>query len=235
MKHIFFDLDHTLWDFEKNSETALIILYEELKLSNHLPSFRRFHTQYKKVNAQLWHLYGTGKLTKESLRTKRFSQTFEKFDFTDNHLAEKMANRYLEVSPYQTNLFPNAISLLEELKQEGYQLHIITNGFKEVQHIKLSESKLTDFFDVILCSEEVGKNKPAKEVFQEALSRANAKSEESLMVGDNYLADIIGAERSGIKGILFDPHSNHNEGTHEWIIKDLSEVTGMIPWIKKTN
>ena len=145
-----------------------------------------------------------------------------------------MAVRYIEVSPFQTNLFPNALSLLEELKSDGYELHIITNGFKEVQHIKLTESKLIHFFDVILCSEEVGKNKPAKEVFHEALSRANAKEHESIMIGDNYHADIIGAENCGIKAVLFDPHSRQKRGTHEWHIKNLNEIPALIPWIKQS-
>ncbi|MBL1281191.1 MAG: YjjG family noncanonical pyrimidine nucleotidase [Fluviicola sp.] len=234
MKHIFFDLDHTLWDFEKNSEAALRILFEELELGNHLPSFQRFHTKYKKVNAKLWHLYGKGKLEKSVLRVKRFSDTFANFDIKNKELAEHLAKRYVEVSPYQTNLFPDAISVLEELKSNGHQLHIITNGFKEVQYIKLSESKMIDFFDVILCSEEVGKNKPAKEVFHEALSRANAKAEESIMIGDDFHVDVIGAENCGIKGVLFDPHSRQKSGTHEWHIQKLNEIPGLLPWMKES-
>lgn len=232
MKHIFFDLDHTLWDFEKNSKMTLEILFEELSLGDHLPSFQRFHTKYKKINAKLWHQYGKGKLEKSVLRVKRFSDTFSEFEFTNNTLAERLATRYVEVSPYQTNLFPNAISTLDELKSHGYQMHIITNGFKEVQFIKLTQSGLLDYFDVILCSEEVGKNKPSKEVFQEALRRANAVPTESLMIGDDYHCDVIGAENSGIPAILFSPKNGHREGTHDWQIKDLKEITEMIPWIK---
>ena len=232
MKHIFFDLDHTLWDFEKNSKMALGILFEELEMGKHLPSFQRFHTKYKKINAKLWHQYGTGKLEKSVLRVKRFSDTFHEFEVKNQELAEKLATRYVEVSPYQTNLFPNAIETLQELKKEGYQLHIITNGFKEVQFIKLTQSGLLDYFDVILCSEEVGKNKPAKEVFHEAMKRANAEAHESIMVGDDYHCDIIGAEKCGIRSILFDTKNGHQEGSHEWQIKNLNEIIGLIPWIK---
>lgn len=234
MKHLFFDLDHTLWDFEKNSQSALEILFEELELKNHLPSFRRFHTSYRKVNAELWHLYTKGELDKSDLRVKRFSDTFKKFDFDNKEMAQLMAKRYLEVSPYQTNLFPHSIETLEELKNDGHQLHIITNGFKEVQHIKLEKSQLTQYFDIILCSEEVGKNKPHKSVFIEALNRAKANSNESIMIGDNYIADIIGAEKAGIAGILFDPHNNHEFGKHEWHINSLSKVKETIPWIKNS-
>ena len=231
MKHLFFDLDHTLWDFEKNSQAALEILYEELELKKHLPSFRRFHTSYRKVNAELWQLYGKGKLDKSVLRVKRFSDTFKKFNFDNKELAGKMAQRYVEVSPYQTNLFPHSIETLAALKNEGYKLHIITNGFKEVQHIKLEKSQLIQYFDVILCSEEVGKNKPHKSVFIEALRRAKATSEESIMIGDNYIADIIGAEKVGIPGILFDPHNNHTNVKHEWRINSLNKIQETIPWI----
>jgi len=231
MKHIFFDLDHTLWDFEKNSKLALEILFKELEMEKILPSFQRYHTKYKKINAKLWHQYGTGKVSKNTLRVKRFTDTFAEFDFQNQELAERLAIRYTEVSPYQTNLFPNAFETLEELKKEGYQLHIITNGFKEVQFIKLTQSGIIDFFDVILCSEEVGKNKPAKEVFQEAMKRANTSASESLMIGDDYHCDVIGAENCGIPSILFSPKNGHREGTHEWQIKNLNEIIGLIPWI----
>jgi len=232
MKHIFFDLDHTLWDFEKNSKLALEILFEELEMINQLPSFQRFHTKYKKINAKLWHQYGTGKISKSTLRVQRFTDTFSEFDLKNQELAEQLATRYTQVSPYQTNLFPNAIEALEGLKNEGYQLHIITNGFKEVQFIKLTQSGLLDFFDVILCSEEVGKNKPAKEVFHEAMKRANAQAHESIMIGDDYHCDIIGAENCGIRSILFDTKNGHQEGAHEWQVKNLNEIIELIPWIK---
>ncbi len=234
MKNIFFDLDHTLWDFEKNSQTALEIIFEELELIKHLPSFRRFHTTYRKVNGNLWKLYGKGKIEKSVLRVKRFHDTFQHFDYNDMKMAEKIAQRYVEVSPYQTNLFPHSIETLEALSKEGYRLHIITNGFKEVQHIKLEKSGLINFFDVVLCSEEVGKNKPHKDVFQEALKRAQTSSSDSIMIGDNYIADIIGAEKVGITGILFDPHKSHKFGTHEWHIQSLNQVQETIAWIKNS-
>jgi len=233
MKHIFFDLDRTLWDFETNSEKALNILFEELELGNSIRSFRTFHTQYKKVNAQLWFDYAKGKVSKEELRTSRFDRTLKKFDINDSVLATKLGNGYIELSPYQTNLFPHTIETLETLKRENYELHIITNGFKEVQYIKLKNSGLIDFFDVILCSEEVGKTKPSPDVFQTALHRANATKKESLMIGDDYHADIIGAEKFGMQSVLFDPENKHKEGRHDWKIKQLNEIPALIPWIVK--
>ncbi|MEJ6582908.1 MAG: YjjG family noncanonical pyrimidine nucleotidase [Crocinitomicaceae bacterium] len=234
MKHIFFDLDRTLWDFETNSEKALNILFDQLELGQTIRSFRTFHTQYKKINAELWYDYAKGKVTKEELRTSRFERTLKKFNIDDPNLALQLGDGYIELSPYQTNLFPHTIETLETLKKEDYALHIITNGFKEVQFIKLKNSGLIDYFDVILCSEEVGKTKPSPEVFQTALDRANAKKQESLMIGDDYHADILGAEKFGIQSILFDPENKHKEGSHDWKIKRLNEIPALIPWIVKS-
>lgn len=231
MKHLFFDLDRTLWDFDKNSEVALTILYDELKLNNHLRSFQSFHTKYKKVNAELWDHYSKGKITKESLRVKRFYDTLSHFKVNSPELSEKLADGYVSLSPYQTHLFPDAIDTLEKLKNSNYELHIITNGFLEVQHIKLDKSGLKPYFDVVLCSEEVGKNKPARLVFDHALNLANAKVDESVMIGDNYEADVVGAENAGIRAILFDPNRIHREGRHKWHIHELKAIPETLPWM----
>jgi len=207
MKHIFFDLDRTLWDFEKNSEKALHQLFHELKLDDHIPSFSVFHHLYKKKNAELWKLYGAGKITKEELRTRRFSATLSSFGVINDDLTETISQGYIEISPRQTQLFPSAIETLNKLQQMDYQMHIITNGFKEVQYIKLENSGLAEFFNVVVCSEEVGKNKPAPDIFFYAMNLAKAKAEQSVMIGDDLDVDIIGAQNAGIKGILFDPQN----------------------------
>jgi len=227
-KHIFFDLDRTLWDFEKNSQTALELLFDELKLYNHLESFEKFHEVYKTINRDWWNKYRFNKVTKEELRIGRFNDVLKHFQLNNKELANKLANRYVEVSPFQTNLFPNTIETLEELKENGHALHIITNGFKEVQFIKLENSKLISYFDDILCSEEVGVNKPDPLVFRSALERTKAKSDESMMVGDDFEADIIGAEKCGIKGVLFDPHDHFSINAQVRKIQSLKEVPHIV-------
>ncbi len=234
MKHIFFDLDRTLWDFDTNSKTALEIMFEEHNLGDRMRSFQSFYTTYKKINGKLWRSYGNGKITKDVLRVKRFDDTLKCFQIDDGDLATKLGEDYLNISPYQTNIFPGAIETLKELKGNDHELHIITNGFKEVQAIKLKNSGLSDFFDIVVCSEEVGKNKPAPEVFHHATSLANANPSDSLMIGDDYLVDVVGAERFGMKGILFDPHHSYRDGTHEWHINSLDKIPGIVPWIKKS-
>ncbi len=224
IQHVFFDLDRTLWDFESNSKCALEQLFEELKLHDHLESFETFHNTYKKMNAAWWNQYRKGQVEKEALRVGRFSDTLKSFEIENDSLALKLANRYVEVSPYQTNLFPGTIETLESLKKEQHTLHIITNGFKEVQFIKLQNSQLIHYFDDVLCSEEVGVNKPDPHVFRSALQRANAHSDESLMVGDDFEADILGAEKCGIKGVLFDPHDHFQQNSAVRKIRTLEEI-----------
>jgi putative hydrolase of the HAD superfamily len=233
MKHLFFDLDHTLWDFNKNSEAALRILFSDLQLERIFPSFESFHHHYKAINGEMWYLYGKGKITKAELRIRRFLDTLKKFEIHDETLAESLASGYVRISPYQKNLFPGTHETLRQLKDDGHVLHIITNGFMEIQDIKLRTSEIRDYFDVVLCSEEVGVQKPHADVFQSALQRAGAKAEESVMIGDNLHTDILGAARVGIKGILFDPHGDHREGTHEWQIRALKEIPEILPWLKK--
>lgn len=232
MKHLFFDLDRTLWDFEANSEAALEFLFEEYNLGKHIRSFRTFHTTYKKVNAHCWHLYGKGKITKEVLRTIRFEETLFQFNCKDDELVQTLSTKYVEVSPYQTRIFPNTLETLDELKAAGHPLHIITNGFKEIQAIKLTNSGLIDYFDIILCSETVGKAKPHREVFDHALKMAGTTAENSIMIGDSYDADIVGAENAGMKAILFDPTLNYKDGMHQWRIQDLKQIPETLVWMR---
>lgn len=235
MKHLFFDLDRTLWDFDRNSENALEILFHALELNKKIRSFRAFHTTYKKINATLWHQYGKGVITKETLRTKRFDNTLKSFQINDPDLAKRLGNEYLEISPFQTHLFPNAKEVLHYLKSNGHELHIITNGFREVQFIKLEKSEILPYFDVVVCSEDVGKNKPSIDVFSHALRQANANKRESIMIGDDYSVDIIGAENAGMQGVLFDPEQKHQNNPHRWKIKELKEIPEILPWIAKNN
>lgn len=225
-KHIFFDLDRTLWDFDKNSEFALRLILKEEKISNQLGGFENFHPIYVNENARLWSDYGNGLLTKEVLRYERFNATLKYFGIQDIALAKRMGDAYVELSPRQTQLFPNAKETLLELQSIGFQMHIITNGFSEVQYIKLENCGLIQFFDVIVCSEVVGKNKPDPLIFRHAMNEANAINTNSLMIGDDYHADINGAIQSGMQAVLFDPFENQSV-YYEFKANDLSEIPAM--------
>jgi putative hydrolase of the HAD superfamily len=220
-KHIFFDLDRTLWDFDKNSTAMLKYLYENYLKDSTYSHFLQFKNNYESINAKLWKLYGSNKISKEELRSERFKQTLALQGIYDVNLANQLSDEYVEKSPRQTQLFPNTKDCLNTLKREGYQLHIITNGFKEVQFIKLECAEIRSFFDVIVCSEMVGYNKPDKRIFEYALELTNAKPHESVMIGDDLEVDILGANRVGMQSVLFDPAKKHKFTSGFQVIHDL--------------
>lgn len=230
-KHLFFDLDRTLWDFEKNSEIALFKLFHELSLDEAIDSFELFHSKYKKNNALLWKEYGAGRLSKENLRNDRFKITLEYFEINNPDIVNKISDGYVELSPQQTALFPHTHETLDYLKKEGYNMHIITNGFKEVQYIKLNKSGLDHYFDVIVCSEDVGQNKPSPAIFKHSLNSANAKAADSVMIGDDYEVDVVGAQNFGMYGILFDPENTFSHYQDQHRIQSLNELPGLLPFI----
>lgn len=234
-KHLFFDLDRTLWDFEKNSEIALNKLFFDLDLHKSIGDFKQFHELYKSHNSRLWKLYGSGKLSKEILRNERFRATLDEFNLVDPLLIQNISDGYVEISPQQTTLFPNTISTLKDLQKEGFNMHIITNGFKEVQYIKLQKSGLEDYFDIIVCSEDVGKNKPAPAIFNHSMNHAKAKPEDSVMIGDDFEVDILGAFSVGMQGVLFDPYKEHKHFQENFIIQQLDELPALLPWVLKKN
>jgi putative hydrolase of the HAD superfamily len=203
IKHIFFDLDHTLWDFERNSAETLKEIVEDLNKKGEVSiDFEAFHQIYKPYNNNLWDLYRKEKISKDQLRIERFRYPLSQLGYEDEVLHEYFANTYVEESPKKTGLFPNAIEILNYLNQY-YDLHIITNGFNEVQFTKLKYSNLEEFFDVIVTSENVGVKKPNKQIFDFSLKKANAKPNNSVMIGDNFEADIQGALDAGMMAIYF--------------------------------
>jgi len=225
-KHLFFDLDRTLWDFDGNSKRALYQLYNEAKLEQPSFNFIDFHNHYVEVNATLWKAYGKKEITKDFLRDERFRKTLENWKLADDKLVKYFSDGYVDLSPKQTELFPNTLETLHELKRSNYEMHIITNGFKEVQYIKLENCKLRPFFDIIVCSEEVGINKPNPKIFQFAMLKAGAVAENSFMIGDDYEVDILGAERVGMKAVHFNPQIEEKQ------IKHINQITNLsqLPW-----
>lgn len=229
--HVFFDLDHTLWDFEKNSKNALKQIFNETGLHSRIENFTTFHGVYQNANKLLWQQYNKGKINKELLRSKRFLDTLKYFKIDDLELVEKLSQIYLDVSPYQKNLLPGALETLQYLTKEGYTLHVITNGFKEVQHIKIREAGLLSFFKIIVCSEEVGLTKPDSRVFHHSLKKAQATKEKSVMIGDNYEADYLGGLNAGMKAIFFNFRGKNKVRKDDETIEHLAELPAKLPWV----
>ena len=228
IKHIFFDLDRTLWDFEKNSHTTLLQLINDFKLiEKGIDNADNFIKKYKIHNEELWELYREDKIKKEELRGKRFQLALAEYDIDDSELAEQFGLAYIKQSPLKTTLFSYTHEVLLYLKKK-YSIHIITNGFEEVQHIKLAHSDLKKYFDVIVTSEQVGVKKPNAKIFEFALEQAKAKPDESIMIGDDFLVDVLGAEKIGMQGVYFNPNKlSHNHAVvHE--IFCLSELMALL-------
>jgi putative hydrolase of the HAD superfamily len=227
-KHIFFDLDHTLWDFERNSRETLEELFEIYSLKQYgINAFEDFLTIYKQVNDEKWDLYRKGLLTKATLRATRFYDTLLRFEVDHPELAAEIDHEYISRSPHKTNLFPHAIEVLGYLS-EKYQLHIITNGFSEVQDIKITKSGLQPFFTHRITSETVGVNKPDPVIFRHALKLAGAKRTESIMIGDNLDVDIIGARRVGLDQVYFNPDKKAHGEKVTFEILNLSELKSFL-------
>lgn len=225
-KHIFFDLDHTLWDFEKNSTEVLSQLYDY----HNLISFDKFTkqdfcTKFKEINHQLWSSYNKKHLDRASLRKNRFSFVMEALGAKGEQVSKKLAEDYLQRCPTMHHVFPYTQEVLHYLKNEKkYVLHIITNGFEDVQHIKLKSSGLTPYFQEIITADAAGYQKPDKEIFGYALSRIKCREEECIMVGDNLEADITGAKNALIDQVYFNPSKQPHKETITYEICCLSEL-----------
>ena len=222
INNLFFDLDHTLWDFDKNSD---LTFFKILKKNNLNIDVSKFLNSYHPINRKYWELYRENKVSKADLRYYRLSDTFKKlnYDINDN-LINQLAIDYIEHLSDFNHLIPDTLIVLNSLKS-NYRMHIITNGFKEVQKRKLEKSKLIQYFDSVTISEDVGVKKPHKLIFDHALTSANANIKNSIMIGDNFNADILGALGVGMKAIYFDFHkTNEHERENVIIVKSLKEI-----------
>lgn len=214
---IFFDLDHTLWDYERNSMEALLELYTQFDLRvKGVTDFDSFYQRFRMVNLQLWDLYDTGKIGSEVIRQERFKQVLEPFGLHDKKLGEDISHDYLLICPKKNNLMPHAIDTLEYLHGK-YTLTVVTNGFEEIQNIKLSSGNLHQYFDHIITSQKAGHRKPAREIFDFALKSNAAACHQAIMIGDNLIADMGGSRNASIDNIFFNPNKNQHESfvTHE--------------------
>ncbi len=198
-RHLFFDLDHTLWDFNENARLTLSDLYIKLELEKAgVTNFEDFLSVYLKHNEQLWEKYRNGMMKAEELRWKRMWNTLVEFGVYNEDLARSLGHHFLESLPTRKVLFPEAVETLQYLKDKGYKLHLITNGFEETQHCKLRNCGISDFFVEVITSEGSNSMKPKKEIFDFALSRAKAFQHDSIMIGDSIEVDIKGAINAGI-------------------------------------
>lgn len=214
-KVLFFDLDHTLWDYDTNSVEVLSEIYLK-HISSDSSELEIFLKNFNKVNNALWDKYNKGKIDKEVIRKERFIKVLERSDIYDIPLAQYISEFYLFECPRRTHLIPDAIEVLEYLKNK-YELHILTNGFDDVQEIKMTRAGIKKYFDKIITSETIGYKKPSKEYFEFAFNATNSKNNEAIMIGDNLKTDIAGANNVKMDSIYFNPsgYAKPHKATHE--------------------
>ena len=199
IEHVFFDLDHTLWDFEKNSALTFEKIFLENKIDLKIEDFLKV---YVPLNLQYWKLYRNEKVSKEALRYERLKKSFDAVNYNvSDALIDTLATAYIDNLSNFNHLFEGTLELLDYLKEKKYSLHIITNGFEEVQNKKMINSNLYPYFEQIITSESVGVKKPDARVFEHALDVSKAKRENSIMIGDSLEADIHGAINVGLSAI----------------------------------
>lgn len=218
-KHLFFDLDHTLWDFEANSRQTLLELYDTLQLANRgVTDFDKFHRQYLVHNDKLWSRYRNGFIKVDELRWKRMWLALLDFKIADEALARQMGVIFLDQLPTRNILFPYAKEILDYLTAKNYELQLITNGFEKTQHSKLKNSGLDVYFKHVITSEGSNSLKPHKEIFDYAFAKAVAQPAESIIIGDTLEVDILGGINAGIDQV----HVNH-------LTKEVELVNGVKP------
>lgn len=202
-RHLFFDLDHTLWDYSSNARQTLTHLYEDLSLQElGVTDFELFFNRYETHNEKLWERYRNGFIKAEDLRWKRMWHTLLEFKIGDQQIARILSEKFMDMLPTKNILFPDTIETLRYLRDKGYRIHLITNGFEETQHCKLRNCGIAEFFEEVITSEGSNSMKPKKEIFDYALRKTGATQEESIMIGDCPEADIRGAMEAGIDQIF---------------------------------
>ncbi|WP_313385083.1 YjjG family noncanonical pyrimidine nucleotidase [Chishuiella sp.] len=204
IKHVFFDLDNTLWDFRKNAKLALEKLYIKYDVEKKYNfTFDQFHPYYHDSNEGLWALIRDKKITKEELRARRFKEAFDNLGINNDELAAIFEDEYMETITNYNEVVDGAMELLEYLKPK-YKLHIITNGFIEVSKRKIETSDLNGYFDTVTYADEIKILKPDPRIYTLAIQKAKANVEESIYIGDDWIADALGAKEFGMSSIFFD-------------------------------
>ncbi|RLD81846.1 MAG: noncanonical pyrimidine nucleotidase, YjjG family [Bacteroidetes bacterium] len=222
--HLFFDLDRTIWDFDASAEDSFNRMFNKYDLKEKgVPSLAAFKARYDIHNDLLWSWYRKGEILKEVLNVKRFEMSLADFGIIDSGISSGMAEDYVIVNPDKAFLFPYAIESLEYLAPK-YPLHLITNGFQEVQEQKFNIARLDSFFKTVTTSEEAGIKKPEPEIFHFAMNKAGTTAIESIIIGDDLAVDVVGARNVGMDQVYFNTEGKRHKEEVTFEIKSLKEL-----------
>lgn len=226
-KHLFFDLDNTLWDFKANSRDAFYEVFGQLNLRERIHDFERFLEIYEMYNEHLWTEYRKGKVNKDHMRSERLVLTFREIGIDDPEMARKSGELYLQTAPKKINLFPGVRETLDYLSAR-YKLYILTNGYAEVQIQKITNCGLQKYFSKLFMAEMVGYQKPDRRFFEYAIKSVHAHKYECLVIGDDPEADIRGGANAGIDQVYFNTEGKPCRQVPTWEIKSITELTNFL-------
>lgn len=225
IRHIFFDLDNTLWDHRKNAVLTLNDLFEKQQINAKFDIvFEDFHHRYNEVNEDLWIKIRDGIIDKDFLRKRRFYDTFSHFGINDEELSDYFEKHFLDEIINYNELVPGAIEILDYLSAKGYQLHIISNGFHEVTFRKVQNSGIEKYFGAIVNADDARAMKPDARIFEYALLQANAELSETMLIGDDWTADIQGGKSFGLDVIFFDSLKEGRSEEGLKVVTDLLDI-----------
>jgi putative hydrolase of the HAD superfamily len=230
-EHIFWDLDHTLWDFETNSHTALRHTFDAHNLQSlGITDFEAFSTCYHTHNDKYWERFRKGFINRETLRWKRFYVTLLDYKIANEKLANDLGSTYLDILPMQKKLMPNALEILGHCQNKNIAQHIITNGFEGTQNIKMQNSNILHFFDKIITSERAMSLKPHAPIYEYALAKTGATLNNSIMIGDAQAVDVKGALDIGMDAIWLNATNAKRDETiiPTHTILQLGELMGIL-------
>ncbi len=227
-RHIFFDLDRTIWDYERNAEEAILELIERHSLHKRgIEDPAAFVKSYCVINDRLWDDYGKDRITKEELRSQRFHLAFQEFGINDIVTANLVSDDFTALAPKKPHLLPGADEVLKYLNKK-YSVHLITNGFEDTQKEKMKHSQISRYFKHMITSERSGFKKPDKRIFDYALRKTGAIAEGSIMIGDNYDLDILGAAGAGIDQVYYDPAGTGIDKSATHTVRSLNDLLGIL-------
>lgn len=222
--HIFFDLDRTIWDFDASTIDSFERMYRNYKLKNKgVTSLQEFKKQYDEHNNHLWDLYREGGILKEVLNVKRFELTLADFGIVNHQVAVGMSRDHILLDPDRAFLMPYATESLAYLSSK-YSLHLLSNGFSEVQEQKYRIARLDRYFKTVTTSEEAGIKKPDPGIFNFAMERAACSAEEAIMIGDDLEVDILGAQNVGMDQVYYNTNGHDHQEEVTFEISSLKEL-----------
>ena len=228
-KHLFFDLDHTLWDFERNSSESLEEIYHRFSLANYgVNSIGQFTKSFLRINTELWNAFDQGTLHHSYIRENRFRMVFAELGISCPDIHEEIGELYLSTLPDKKHLLAGALDVLNYTKSVGYRMHIVSNGFSDIQAKKIASSQISQFFENVITFESANSKKPDPGIFAYAVEVTNSTKEECIMIGDNWVADIMGAKQFGLDTIYYNPAGLIFEEKPTFDIRHLDELKSIL-------